>query len=467
MIRIRCLHSISEADEFRTRVNALNAASARPDPFSTYEYYKRFLRNAALFPPDQNLRLWLLLALEGEELVGYLALKQHSDRVLGLPAVKLDFLTAHIASRPHAVARRGHEQAIGAAFYAYVLGRKKEWSLLEFHQQDADSVLLPPPADAASGSFQVHHWPTMANGTIGIRWASLDGYFAALSKKFRSNLSRQMRTLMASGEVQMLTSSDPDTTPTLFDLYRSIEAHSWKDHTGAAISGNAKWLDYFAGLMEPDQRMQLVIQVLLLNGIPVAGLICGCFGKGLYALHIVYDGRLARLGPGSAILLMGMRTAIEGGYEFFDLLSGFGYYKLRWLAHMRETQSLQIYRVGTPYFWRRELGDAKRRWFGKLTADDSSLSNPGRPAHDPDKSQEEPDGYSGWAAADESQRYAGLIARVRKGHGEFLTSAQLAGVMPFETQRRIAPRSRSGSDQHRGESRVPGQAAEALGTPCA
>lgn len=447
---------MSDAESFREQINALNLASARPDPFSTYEYYQRFLCNAELFPPGKNLRLWLLLAFDRDELVGYIALKQHLDRVLGLRAVKLDFLTAHIACRPHVVARRGHEQAISAAFFAYLLGCKKQWSLLEFHQQDADSALLSPPPEADSGSFQVQHWPTLANGTIHIRWSSLDGYYAALSRKFRSNLSRQMRTLMASGDVQVLTSKDPHAIPALFDLYRSIETHSWKDQTGAAISGNAKWLDYFSGLMEADQRMQLVIQVLLINGMPIGGLICGTFGKGVYALHIVYDDRAARLGPGSAVLLMGMRLAIEGGYEFFDLLSGFGYYKLRWLAQMSETQSLQIYRVGTPFFWRRELGDAKRRWFGKDVADEPSLSNPARHSHDQDTPEVASHDFSKWARPEDLQCYAALIAHARVGSCEFLTSAQLAAVMPFETQRGNGPVMCAKSNEHRSESRISG-----------
>lgn len=438
MIEVQCLDCISKAEVHRDAINALNLASARPDPFSTFEFYENYLRNAELFPADGSLRLWLLLAFSGGQLVGYLALKQRTHRFLGLRAAKLDLLAAHLADRPHLVARPEHAKLVSAAIYTYLLSRKKEWSLLEFQQQDAASLLLPAPAQASSGFFQFQQWPNMANGTIPVRWSSIAGYFAALSKKFRSNVSRQMRTLLAAGEVQVLTSSDPQTIVALFELYCSIEAHSWKAQADAAISRDRRWIEYYTGLMSPAQPMRVVIQVLLLDGVPIAGLISGAFDKGLYALHIVYDDRLARLAPGSAILLMGVRLAIEGGYEFFNLLWGFGYYKARWLAQMSETQSLQIYRIGTPFFWRRILGDAKRRWFGKAADDETALFNPAR--RDVDKAEPaHVDATLAWVAKpEERERYAALVAQVRLGHGEFLSAAQLAAVMPFETQRRDA-----------------------------
>ena len=436
MIEIRCFHSLLEAKSFRDAINALNLASVRPDPFSTFEFYDNYLRNAGLFPTAGSPRLWLLLAFSEDRLVGYLALKQRLHRVLGLRAAKLDLMSDFVADQPHLVARSEHEKPVSAAIYAYLLSRKKEWSLVEFQQQDAASPLLPPPAEAASGICQFQQWPNPPNGTIPVRWSSVAAYFAALSKKARSNVSRQMRTLLAAGEARVLTSSDPQTIAPLFELYRSIEPHSWKAQTDVAISLDRQSVDYYAGLMDPAQPMRVWIQVLLLDGIPIAGLISGAFDKGLHALHIVYDDRLARLAPGSAILLMGVRLAIEGGYEFFNLLRGFGYYKERWLAQMTETQSLQIYRIGTPFFWRRVLGDVRRRWFGKTDSNETALSNPARLELEKAEPAHTDASLARLASPQEREHYATLIAQVRGGRGEFLSASALTAAMPFETQRR-------------------------------
>lgn len=434
MIEIRCCHNLMDAATLRQEINAVNLASVRPDPFSTFEFYENFLRHGEWPAGIKSPRLWLLLAFRDGELIGYAALKRSVHWVLGLRAAKLDWLTAYAVDRPHVVARSGQAGPVAAALYAYLLERKQEWSLLEFQQQEPGSPLRPPTTTAA-GALRFRDWPNMANGTIPIRWNSTAEYFAALSKKARSNVSRQMRTLMAAGEVQVLTSSDPRVLPALFELYRGIEPHSWKAQANAAIGRNRQSVAYHTGLMDPAQPMRLVIQLLLLDGRPIGGLICGAYGRGLYALHIVYDERQARLAPGSAILLMGVRLAIEGRYDFFNLLHGFGYYKERWLAEMSEFRSLQVYRIATPFFWRRVLGDAMRRCLGRAEKPAALLFNPAR--RDPAS----PGTEAAAPAVDpgERVRHAALVERALRGSGEFLSALQLAAVLPFETQRKAGP----------------------------
>lgn len=435
MIEIRCLHSLAEAEPYRQAIDALNLASPQPDPFSSFAYYQTFLRSAAPFrAAPEPFQLWLLLAFCEGELIGYLALKRSRQRLMGLPVAKLDLLTAHVADRPHLVARAEHQAAVSEACYRYLLGRRQDWGLLEFQQQPPQSPLLSPPPEVERGRFRRRDWPNMANGTIPVAWDSTAAYFAALSKKTRSNVGRQMRRLLAAGEVEVLSSCDAETRAALFELYQSIEPNSWKTRAGGAIGSDPQRLAYYLGLMAPEQAMQIHVQVLLLDGVPIAGLISGGFGQGLYALHIVYDDRAARLAPGSAIFWMGMRLAIEGGYRYFDLQWGFGYYKTRWLAQMSETRSLQLYRIDSPIFWRRLLGDLRRRYLGGGDDQDTSLENPARHRH------ESAEGADGEAAlpelADAAQRqhYAALRRRAYGGEGEFLSSVALAAAMPFETQ---------------------------------
>lgn len=436
MIEVRCFGTLEEAAFLRDEVNALNRAGTRPDPFSTFEFFENFLRYDEFFPQGQGLRLWFLAAFNAGRLVGYMALKQVAHKVWGRRASKLDFLVTHDADRPQLVARPEHALAVSEAFYVYLLERRREWSFLEFRQQDATSPLFPPPATVDLKGYLVRQWPSMDNGTIDVRWGTLDAYFKSFSKKFRSNVSRQMRSLLATGEVEYLASSDPATTPALFDLYRSIEARSWKSRAGGAIGRHPRWVEYFQGLLEARQPLRVSIHVLLLDGVPIAGLITGAFEQGLYALHIVFDNSLSRLAPGSAVLLMSMRQAIDGRYAFFNLLSGFGYYKVRWQAQMTETRNAQIYRIGTPFFWRRVLGDLKRRVFPAAAQHAAMLFNPTR--RDVVENDNEPADdatLKPQLTSEERERIAALIVQVRQGRGEFLSPSELAALMPFETQR--------------------------------
>jgi hypothetical protein len=473
MIVVRCAHHLADAEPYRTAINALNLESARPDPFSTFEFYQHYLRNAERYPDGGGLRLWLLLAFSGDELIGYLALKQSTQRVLGVRASRLDLLTAYVADRPHVVSRLERVGEVSAAAYAYLLGRRFEWSLLEFEQQDGASQLQPTAVAAlaalAPGSrlCRIRQWPNMSIGIIPMRWSSVAGYFAALSKKARSNVSRQMRTLFAAGDLQLLTASAPEAIEAieaLYELYRRIEPHSWKSLADADVGRTQQSVDFYAGLMHPSQPMRLVIQVLLLDGVPIAGLISGTFGRGFYALHIVYDERFSHLGPGSASLLLGMRLAIDEGCEFVNLLWGSSHFKTRWLAEMRETHSLQVYRVGTPYYWSRVLGDFRRRCTRRSTAEATLLFNPVRRALDarvaarlqalaaglaprsattaamPESTAVAPPHATPHAtphtSASERAALALLVERVRRWRGEFMSAAQLSAALPFSTHGR-------------------------------
>ncbi len=437
MIEVRCFHTLEEAEALREEVNALNLASTRPDPFSTFEFFENYIRHDECFPEGQGMHLWFLAAFLDGCLVGYLALKQVTHKVLGLRTSKLGFFVTRDTDRPHLVARPEYLSQVSEAFYVYLLGRKQEWSFLEFQQQDDTSSLFPPPAAVDLKAYLVRQWPSLENGTIHVRWDTLREYFKALSKKFRSNVSRQMRSLLAAGDVELLASSDPATTPALFELYRSIEPRSWKSQANANIGRHPERIEYFKSLLDAQQPMRVSIQVLLLDGIPIAGLISGAFMKGLYALHIVYDDRLSRLAPGSALLLMGMRQAIDGRYAIFNLLSGFGYYKVRWLAEITETRIAQIYRAGGLLFWRRVFGDWKRWVLSAKSKETPVLFNPMRRDVSEREGEQTELGNipKPQISPEERERIAALIAEVRKGQGEFLSTAELAAVMPFETQR--------------------------------
>jgi hypothetical protein len=436
VIEVRCVHELAQAHAHRSAINALNQASARPDPFSTYEFYDHCLRNAAAYPDGSGLRLWLLLAFRGDELVGYLALKEGRQRVFGLSVTRLDLLTSYVADRPHLVASADQLPQVSAAMWAYLLGRKRDWSLLEFEQQDDRSALLPVPTAAMAGQCRLRLWPNMATGIIELPTTGLAGYFGALSPKARSNVGRKMRGLLDAGDVQLLTSTSTESAAVLFELYRCIEPHSWKGQADVAIGRNAQAIDLCAGLLDPAQPMALVVQVLLLNGAPIAGLISGRFGRGLYAMHVVYDERQGELSPGSAIMLLGIRHALATGCEFVNLLWGSGHYKTRWLAQMHDTCSLQVYRVGSPYYWRRLLGDLRRRWVGEAPADAPVKFNPLRRAlalrgRLPCAAAADPARPSSDIGA--TALATALIDRARRLQVSCLSTAQLAAAMPFAT----------------------------------
>jgi hypothetical protein len=426
LISVRCFGSVAEAAPWRDAADALHRVCTRPDPFSTFAFFETFQRHDESHPDERDTQLWLLAAFRGERLIGYVALRRVTRRVLGLRTAALGFLVTRDTDRPHVVARAEDLPAVSTAFYAHLLVRRSEWSMLEFHQQDASSSLLPPPAGLDLAGHLVSGWTSLPNGTVHLRWPTLRHYVDDLPKRFRSNLTRQFEGLLGDGRVELLASSSPLATPALFELYLGIEQRSWKAQAQAGIARSPVRVAYSRSLLDADQPMRVSIQLLLFDGVPIAGLINGAFGDGLYALHIVYDEHHARRAPGSAMLLLGMREAIEGGYAFFNLLSGFAYYKSRWLADITETRIVQIYRRGSLPCWRRRCGDAWR-WLRSRPGPAAPLRfNPARRALDtrvpPSAARSTPEGL---------ERIGLLVAEARRRPGEFLSATALAAVLPL------------------------------------
>jgi hypothetical protein len=433
MIEVRCFESLEEAAILRDEINELNRRSARPDPFSTFEFFETFFSYEELFAQEGRLKLWFLTASSAGRLVGYLALQRVTRKVMGIPISMLGFLVTHDTDRPHLVAQTGSIAAVSEAFYAYLLGRRAEWSFLEFLQQDDSSPLFPPPAATDLHGYVVRQWPSLANGTIRVRWGTLAAYSRSLSKKFRGNVHRQMRNLLAAGDVQFLSSEDAGSTPALLELYMLVERRSWKERADATIGPHPQRVGYIRSLLDAKQPMRVSIHILLLDGIPIAGLITGAYLTGLYALHIVYDDRYSRLAPGAAMLLMGVRQAIEGQYAFFNLLSGFAYFKARWLAEITETRIAQIYRAGGVMSWHRWLGDCKRRILSDGSQGRFALFNAVRRTLMRSKTGpgETREAAISKSDRDERARIAMLVAVARRGRCEFLSAAGLAAAMPF------------------------------------
>ena len=54
MIEVRCFESLEEAAILRDEINELNRRSARPDPFSTFEYFENRLELPLIVPFGEN-----------------------------------------------------------------------------------------------------------------------------------------------------------------------------------------------------------------------------------------------------------------------------------------------------------------------------------------------------------------------------------------------------------------------------
>lgn len=429
MLTVHCATSLRELAAERDELNAINRASRLPDPFSTFEFYEIYFEYDEFRRHGVDSELWFLTVREEGRIVGYLPLRRVRDRALGIAFWKVELFATHDNDRPHLVARPADEARCRDAVFGWLRQRRRDWSFLDLRQQPADSVLCEAGAFAAP-RYRVRTYPSPENGTIDIRWNTLRDWFGGLTKKMRNNLGRQFRALAAMGRLEHLASSDPAATPMLFELYQSIEARSWKAAADATISRSSRRIQFFQQLLGPRSPLRIRIDLLLLDSVPVAGLVCGGFERRLYALQTVFDDAYAHVGPGGAGLLLGLREAIDGGYLCFNLLSGFAYYKTRWQATVTKTCSVQIFRTASPRFLQALLGGL-RRTLRPTPADEADFNAARRAAASPPAPITGP----------ERARLDTLLAELARLGVRAEGAGDLARSLPFDLGRAPAPES--------------------------
>jgi hypothetical protein len=379
-LEVRVFDSLASCAALSADMARVNQASPRPCPFSTFEFLANHVAHNGIAPEARDASALILTAHRGGELVGYMPLSRVSDHVLGRDREKIEYLVRHDVDRPHLVARQQDLAACAEAFYRKLLETEREWTFLELEQQDEASPLYPIPASLDLDAFHVRLYEGASNATIDVIYPTLLDYFRAFSKKMRSNVGRYSRRLFESGEVQVLSSSGGDGCLPWLDVYRSVEARSWKNGIDWVVGEDPRRVGYFRGLMGAGQPMTLGVQVLTLDGCPIAAIINGRFLNGMHALQIAYDERFRELDPGAMMLLVSMKKAIDERCAFYDLLSGYGYFKERWLARMTPSRSVQVFRKGSLHHLKALGGEYKRQVLGGTDPQADAKRNLAKPA---------------------------------------------------------------------------------------
>ncbi len=437
-ILVRRFSDLGTIAEFASQIDVLNMESARPSPFASFAHLENAILRGPSAAGSSRARIWFLGVFVEGSMIGFIALVLTRNYFFRLPARRLGFLVGREFDRPGIVARSANLGRAARAIYAYLNAHRREWDYVEFEQQDASSSLDPPPGGTRLRGCALREFPVWDNCTIFVRWSSMQDYFEALSRKFATNVKRQMRKLYSLGALEAICSNDPQSTPALLELFCDVERRSWKTELENAVGTDPAGLAYYRGLLEPRQPMKVTIVLLLLDGMPIAGFLGGEFdtasGIDYYALHVAYDGRYHAVAPGSAVLVLAMQRAIERRYACLNLLAGFTYYKSQWLAQATPMHTAQLYRKARLPFARRVLGDLKRSVWTRTNSmhqrfnPSKRRARSNRAADAESELRQLPNPHLG--ALDAADIEA-ILTRARSGRCENLSADDLLRLLPF------------------------------------
>jgi GT2 family glycosyltransferase len=334
---------------------ALNLASRRPCPFSTPEFLSLTLEHDEFAAPGDE--LLFLLAYAGGRMVGYLPLRKTIRRALGIPYRRIESFSLGYRDRPYSVARAEDEAACAAAFYRHLREQERGWSMLELTSQDAASA-FHAIVDAPGRGYWARRFESDPNTTIPLPFVTLADYFKSLDGDFRHTVSRCCRKLLTAGRVEVVSSSDPAARGALLDLYLDIETRSWKASVGAGIARHPERLAFFRALCASP--LTTLFLIILLDGVPIAGLAAIEFEGTWHGLETAYDSAYSALAPGYLLHLVVLGETIARGQRALNLLHAYAYYKKSWNGVVTDTAAVQVYRVLSVPYLKARAGDLKR-----------------------------------------------------------------------------------------------------------
>lgn len=294
--------------------------------------------------------LRLLVAWEGEEVVGILPLYVDRVRIFGMPVRLLRQVGTGADTHPDDLGPVLDPGRARAA--AHELARSA------MALRDADVLLLtdlPPecPIRAAAESAARLAGRSLYAGVSErialIRLpASWDHYLRSLSSHHRLGLRYKRRKLARGRQTRFFVWDDPARLDTAFARLAELHRRRWAALGGSDSFGSPEYLEFHLRVMKAClPRGWLRLYCLEVDGEIAAITYCYRFRNAVYCMQSGFDPQKAKLKVGSVLLGYALEHAIAEGNRAFDFLRGEHEYKDHVANGSRETYGLRVFR-GTP-----------------------------------------------------------------------------------------------------------------------
>jgi hypothetical protein len=352
-LEVRWITGRAVLDTHEQLLRSVAQSAAHPSPFAQPEFLRSYTDHFE-YSCDAPVPE-IAVAYLGSAAVGFLATRVDTREVASKISIsERVLLVTHDHDRLNVVAHQGIESPVALAFARALLERSGASAI------DIGGLSVGSPLHRAlhflgssSPRWAVSDFPLPSYATVPVAYESMAGYFAALSKTMRSNVSRQTRRLYAAGDTRLLFANGPSAVSSVFPAMLELEQRSWKFPAEVGMLRNPKRTDFFTKVVEGEAAYQPSLIGIVLDGKLIGSLLLGSYANRMWALEMSFDESYSDVGPGQLLLLLAMHSAIEHGVSSIGFLQHFAYFKKRWLAEHEEVVSTRLVRVGSPLHIRR------------------------------------------------------------------------------------------------------------------
>lgn len=166
-----------------------------------------------------------------------------------------------------------------------------------------------------------------------------------LRRNMRQSLRRNERRMNELGALRVaFLEPGEDEVDALLDTAVAVEAKSWKDRTGTALTHDARQQDFFRAYARhaaKERRMQIAL--LSLDGKPIAMSIGEISNDVFWHYKIGYDEAFAKFGPGALLQYYLIGELARRGISRLEMQGQLVPYKRNWTDLGVETVAVRIY----------------------------------------------------------------------------------------------------------------------------
>jgi hypothetical protein len=390
---------VSALLRFATDIDRLNAASSRPNAFSSFAFLHSYaLRNEYRAPGNGEC---LFLVREQGKVIGYAPMREVKELLspsslspFAISGTRLEFLAAGDTEQLGFVCASGDEERVASATIRHFCEREARWGMVELVGQRPGNALHGAVHAARGGRFWARDIAVQPYTEVPLIWPDLPRYFRSLTKHMRSNIGRQARRMYAAGRTELVLAQGAQAVGAWFDAYLDLDSRSWKQGTESSVARVPRRVRFFREIANGKAGFDPSFVGVVLDGVLVAGLLIGSNQSesptrhGSWCLEMAFDRTRADLGPGQLLLLMAAGEALARGDVFLNFLQNFAYYKHRWGAESIDVVNVQLIRRLTSHDGRARIGDLRRWWLARQA---SKAAGDRAPNAEPVKERAEPE----------------------------------------------------------------------------
>ena len=342
--------------------NRLHAEATAASVFNSWIWQFQWWQ---VYGGGQALRL--LVARQGDRVVGILPLYVQRIRVLGVPVRVARFVGTGGDTAPDdlgPVLARGEEAAIAPVLARAALGLR---GIDAWRFSDLDP--LSPFPDALRAAARGLGRPRADGGVERIALVELpatwDAVLRSLGRDRRWQLRRSRRRVAERHRARFFVWDDAAKLDAAIDRLAQLHRLRWAEAGATGAFRSQEYLRFHRSVMHSLlARRWLRLYCLEVDEAICAMLYCFRFRNRIYLMQSGFHPALGRLGVGRVLLGYALEHAIGEGNEAWDFLRGEHRYKEELATSHRETMSLDVF-ASTPAAL---ASRARRVWLPRLKA---------------------------------------------------------------------------------------------------